>query len=294
MSDVAASTSAVACGVCPRACVLPDGATGVCGARLNRGGEVRAIGSRPGAMVLSSVALDPIEKKPISSFHPGSTVLSIGGYGCTMRCPFCQNHSIASTVPDEGLLGVSVGSWHTATEVAEAAASLEASGCIGVAYTYNEPMVFMEFMLETMEAVRALGLTNVVVTNGYATETAMREILGFADALNIDVKGFSQRVYDLLGAPGGFEAVRRSVEMAADTSHVEVTTLVVPGINDSLEEMAEEARWLASVDPSITLHITRFFPRHLMTGVEPTSVRLLYELGEVAGRYLSNVKIGNV
>ncbi len=278
------------CDVCPRRCSIPEGQLGTCGAREAKGGRVACTGSLPGAMPISSIALDPIEKKPISRFMPGSQVLSIGGFGCTMSCRFCQNHSIAmAQVPSDASLCRS-------DELVASAVALAERGCVGIAYTYNEPFVFLEFMLETMPMAHEAGLVNVVVTNGYVTEEAMSALLDHADVLNIDVKSFRPRAYEELGAPGGLEAVMRSVEMAAERAHVEVTTLVVPGLSDSPEDMEREARWLASIDPSITLHVTRFFPRHEMAGHEtrPTDVSVMRELRDVALCHLENVELGNV
>ena len=137
-------------------------------------------------------------------------------------------------------------------------------------------------------------MANVIVTNGYVNEGPLRELLPHIDALNIDLKGFSQRFYDMVGAPRGLETVKRTIELAASCAHVEVTTLVVPGENDAGDEMEAEAAWLASVDPGICLHVTRFFPRHRMLDRPPTPIATLERLAAIASRHLEHVVLGNV
>ncbi|MGI6221304.1 MAG: AmmeMemoRadiSam system radical SAM enzyme [Coriobacteriales bacterium] len=275
------------CDICPHGCSLAPGAFGLCGARRNDGGCVVSVSH--GAV--TSIALDPIEKKPLARYRPGSYVLSVGSFGCNLSCPFCQNHEIATA---RGERGLRISDRIEPAELADLADELRERGNIGIAYTYNEPFVGWEFLRDTMPLVRERGLANVVVTNGYINEQPLLELLPFIDALNIDLKGFSQRFYDMVGAPRGLETVKRTIELASRSAHVEVTTLVIPGENDSPEEMEAEAAWLASIDPEICLHITRFFPRHRMLDKPPTPIATLEKLAKVARGHLPHVVLGNV
>ena len=166
------------------------------------------------------------------------------------------------------------------------------TGNIGIAFTYNEPLVGWEYVRDTARLVKANGMANVLVTNGTASPEILEELLPLMDAMNIDLKGFRADYYRMLG--GDFDTVKAFIAKAASGCHVELTTLIVPGENDSLEEMAEEARWIAGVNPEIPLHITRFFPQYHMLDRKPTDIRRLYQLAETAGQYLANVYVGNV
>ena len=237
---------------------------------------------------LTSIALDPIEKKPLARFHPGSQVLSVGSYGCNLRCPFCQNASIACAGPEDV-------PWRemTPTELADLAASLAPQGNIGVAFTYNEPLIGFEFVDNTAREVHERGLANVLVSNGYVNDAPLQELAPFIDAANIDLKGFTQTFYDFVG--GDLETVKHTIEVlaAAPACHLEVTTLVIPGLNDSDDEIAAATQWLASLDPSIPYHLTRFFPCHNLQDRPATPVRTVHHLADVARRYLRHVYTGN-
>lgn len=239
-------------------------------------------------MKITSLALDPIEKKPLARFHPGSTILSIGSYGCTMHCPWCQNHEIAQP-SDPARLPVRE---LTPEQVADLAESCLDRGNIGVAYTYNEPFFHWRDVLECARVVHARGLKNVVVTNGLVAAEKLEELLPFIDAFNIDLKGFSQDVYNVCG--GTLEQVKETIVCANASSHVEVTTLLIPGLNDDFAQLEREAQWLASLDPVPTLHLTRFFPRYLYAGREPTPLETLYRARELTERYLDDVILGNM
>ncbi len=176
--------------------------------------------------------------------------------------------------------------------IANLAKDSEASGNIGVAFTYNEPMVGWEFVRDTAKLVREKDMVNAVVTNGSATPEILREVLPYIDAFNIDLKGFTEEYYKKLG--GDLETVKTFIQLAAESAHVELTTLIVPGENDSPEEMAREAAWIASIDEEIPLHITRFFPRYKYEGRKPTDVDRMRELAAVARKELTTVMLGNV
>lgn len=272
------------CRICPHRCSLAEGAVGRCRARVARDGEVVSLNYG----LATSLALDPIEKKPLARFHPGSTVLSVGSFGCNLSCPFCQNASIAQAGEHEVR-------WRRVEpgELVEQALRLVDRGCIGIAYTYNEPLVGFEFVRDCARLAHEAGLLNVVVSNGMICDEPLEELVPLIDAANIDLKGFSQDFYDLVG--GEYLTVRRTIERlaAAPSCHLEVTTLVVPGLNDDVGQIADAARWLASLDPAITYHLTRFFPQHLMADRPPTPIATLREAADAARRYLRDVRLGN-
>lgn len=273
--------NAVECDVCFHRCTLKEGQTGFCRARKNENGRI--IDENYGC--ISSATLDPIEKKPLAYFYPGSMILSVGSYGCNLRCPFCQNHEIAQQDLRNQCEKV------TPQQLVDKAIELKPYGNIGIAFTYNEPMISWEFIRDTAKLAHENGLKVVVVTNGTATVETLEKILPYVDAFNVDLKGYTQDYYDWLH--GDLETVKKFIETAAKKSHVEVTTLVVPGRNDSEEEMDALASFLASVDPDIPLHITRYFPRW-KEKEDPTPVATLKKLEETATKHLNRVRIGNV
>ena len=278
-----AATEAV-CETCPRHCRLADGAVGFCRARKAVGGRVVAANYGK----LTSIALDPIEKKPIAFFHPGESVLSVGSFGSNLRCPFCQNDSISQHGADELRLQTVA-----PPELAEAALRIrQERGNLGIAYTYNEPLVGWEFVRDCAREVHERGMMNVLVSNGCAESAVVEEIAPLIDAANIDLKGPSQAYYKWLD--GDFDAVCRTIRTLHGAGcHVEVTTLVVPGRNDKDEDIDAVAAFIASVSSDIPLHVTRFFPRFRMQEAQPTPVPAVYRLAEVAKRRLNRVLTGN-
>lgn len=271
------------CGLCFHHCKLEEGQTGYCRARGNRGGEIVSLNYGK----VSSLALDPIEKKPLRRFHPGSKILSVGSFGCNLRCPFCQNHEISMTGA-ENVEALRL----SPDALAEQAERLRRLGNIGAAYTYNEPLIGYEYVRDCAQTIRERGMLNVLVSNGTIEEKPWRELLPWLDAVNLDLKGFTADWYRKLG--GDLETVKRSIAMAAESGcHVEVTTLLVTGENDGAEEITALSEWLASVDASIPLHLSRFFPRYRVTDKPPTPVETVYRLADVARQYLSFVYTGN-
>ncbi len=270
------------CRICPHHCRIEEGQLGLCKARTNRKGEI--ISENYGK--LTAVALDPIEKKPLYHFYSGSRILSIGSYGCNLNCPFCQNCDISMVGRKEIETEEA-----TVEELVRKAMLLQPRGNIGIAYTYNEPLIGYEFVRDCAKAAKERGLKNVVVTNGYICEEPLMELLPYIDAFNIDLKGFREEFYHKLR--GDLATVKRTIELAAKVCHVEVTTLIVPGENDSEEEMAELSGWLAGIRPDLPLHISRFFPRWKMQDREATPVKLVYRLAEVARERLQYVYEGN-
>jgi pyruvate formate lyase activating enzyme len=244
---------------------------------------------------LTAEALDPIEKKPLAAFRPGSMILSVGSYGCNLSCPFCQNSAIARMRGDhpEGLSKPRLDESAPETLV-KTARALRERGNIGIAYTYNEPLVGYEFVRDTARLAHEFELLNVIVTNGYVNEEPLSALLPHLDAANIDLKGFTQDFYDRIGAPDGLTTVKRSIELAARMIHVEVTTLIIPGLNDDAEEIERLASWLAGIDPEIPLHLTRFHPAYRMTGTPPTPRQTIRSLVAVASLRLKTVLPGNM
>ena len=277
------------CDACPRHCKLEEGALGYCHARRCQDGRV--LPDNYGR--LTSIALDPIQKKPIARWMQGSTVLSVGSYGCNLRCPFCQNWQISQS--GEGDVPWREVSPQELVRMAlDARREQEAAGgCMaGIAYTYNEPLVGWEYVQLAHEA----GLANVLVSNGCATPQVIATLAPLVDAANIDLKSFSPAFYNACGAPAGaLDAVRHTIEvLAAEPGcHLEVTMLVVPGMNDTDAHMRSLSRWLASVDRGVVLHVTRFFPRWHMSDARPTDVQLVYHLADVAREELDCVLVGN-
>lgn len=270
------------CDLCFHRCRLEDGQTGFCRARVCRDGVVVPLNYGR----LTSLALDPIEKKPLRRFRPGSLILSVGSFGCNLRCPFCQNHEI-SMAGDGTIQAVDV----SPEQLADRAEALIPQGNIGVAYTYNEPLAGYEYVWDCAALVHGRGMVNVLVTNGTVAEQPWRELLRLLDAANIDLKGFTPAWYRRLD--GNLDTVKRSIALAAEQCHVEVTTLLVPGENDSVEEIRALAKWLASVRPDIPLHLSRFFPRYQMRDRLPTPVEQVYRLAEEARAWLAHVYTGN-
>ena len=282
------------CEVCFRHCEIPEGGKGFCGARVCIEGQVKAYNYGK----ISSIALDPIEKKPLARFFPGSYILSVGSFGCNLRCPFCQNNEISWS--DEAFAEMQNAGTMSPQELAETAAQCTSKGNIGVAFTYNEPLVGYEFVRDTARLVHALGLKNVLVSNGTAEPEILDEILPYIDAMNIDLKGFTDRYYEkVLG--GNRQMVMNFIAKAVQRCHVELTTLIIPGENDSEDEIREMSRWIAGLTDEfgrktgaeIPLHISRFFPRFHMTDRTATDVKKVYRLAEVVRENLKYVYTGN-
>ncbi|MCI8991450.1 MAG: AmmeMemoRadiSam system radical SAM enzyme [Eubacterium sp.] len=270
------------CQTCIHQCRLKPGQWGLCKARKNEEGTV--VCKNYGR--ITSLALDPIEKKPLYLFHPGSLILSVGSFGCNLRCPFCQNHEISMAGQEEIR-----NEFLSPQKLTEMALQYQHVGNIGVAFTYNEPLIGWEYVLDTARLLKKAGMKCVLVTNGTAELSVLEELLPFVDAMNIDLKGFREEYYRMLG--GSLQAVKEFIVLAAGSCHIELTTLIVPGENDAIREMEEEAVWIASVDKEIPLHITRFFPRYHMQEKAPTDVQKVHQLVQIAGKYLTNVFVGN-
>lgn len=276
----------VHCLLCPNDCRIAPGGVGICGVRENRDGRLIALTYGE----VSSVAVDPIEKKPVFHYRPGTSVFSIGSVGCSMRCGHCQNWQISRAAPGEaGLERMS------ATEVPVLALR---HGCAGVAFTYNEPVIWIEYVADVAAAAKAAGLYTVMVTNGYVTEAGLDLIGPLIDVWRVDVKGFDDATYRRLCRVPSVKPVLAAAARARDRwgMHVEVVTNVVPTINDSDETLRGIATWIAgALGPDTPWHITRFFPYLEFAHLEPTPIPTLERaraIGREAG--LHHIYVGNV
>jgi pyruvate formate lyase activating enzyme len=268
----------IACTLCPNACLIAEGKHGVCRVRFNRDGRLDI----PFYGRISALAVDPIEKKPLYHYYPGASILSAGFVGCSLRCGFCQNWHISQSTSAE--------TQFLSPEKMVAAA--QRGGSFGIAYTYSEPLIHIEYLLETAALAREAGLKNVLVSNGYINREPAEEVLGLVDAANIDLKAFDPAFYrEETG--GDLEEVKRFIAQAAGKIHLEVTTLIIPTKNDSPAQIEGIARFLASLDPRIPLHLSRYTPQHRYT-IPPTPVETVRRLAEVARAYLPFVYMGNV
>lgn len=284
----------ITCTLCFHHCELGEGQTGLCRARKMQNGSI--ICANYG--LVTSLALDPIEKKPLARFHPGSKVLSVGSFGCNMHCPFCQNFEIAAADEEQAETV-----FLSPQELTKKAFKRASAGNIGLAFTYNEPLVGYEYVRDCAELIHGYGLKNILVTNGIICEEPLLKLLPLIDAMNIDLKGFTQQCYDKLG--GDLETVKRTISLAAQHCHVEVTTLIVPrtdggagslqrsAVECSDEEMEALTEWLSSINPEIPLHLTRFFSCWKMSDCAPTDVTAIYRLAAIARKRLKYVYMGN-
>lgn len=274
------SEGKVRCGICPHRCLVTEGKYGLCRVRKNSGGTLFALNYARCA----ASALDPIEKKPLYHFYPGSTIFSLGALGCSFRCDFCQNWEIAQADAPTVKL---------APEQAVQLALEAGRDCIGLAYTYSEPLMWYEYVLDTARLAREQGLKNVVVTNGYINPEPLAALLPYIDALNIDVKAFQPQFYRRL-CGGDLEPVLETVKACVEAGcHVELTTLLVTGLNDSPEEITQLVDWVARLDPEIPLHFCRYFPRYKLD-LPPTPPESLERAWEIAREKLSYVYLGNI
>ncbi|MFO7575896.1 MAG: AmmeMemoRadiSam system radical SAM enzyme [Bacteroidales bacterium] len=270
------------CLVCPHNCKLAPGSSGICRVRKNEGRGSIALTT---CGLVSGFGSDPIEKKPLYHFYPGSTILSVGSYGCNLHCDFCQNWHISV-----GVARLS-GKKMNPEQIVEDAIAIP--GNAGIAFTYNEPVVWIEFMLDIAEKAKEAGLATVMVSNGYVNEKPLEDILKVIDAFNIDLKFFSDDSYRRYTG-GTLAPVLRSLSQIASAGrHLEVTTLVIPGLNDTESEIREITGWIAAECGNETpLHLSRYHPAHKRT-TPATPVDKLVDLHKTASETLSYVYIGN-
>ena len=268
------------CPVCPHHCALSEGQTGLCRARGNRDGRVVSLSYGR----VTSVALDPVEKKPFNRWQSGKFILSVGTFGCNLACAFCQNAAISQ-------VGAETDTEELPPErLAEIAEELAPRGNVGAAFTYNEPLIGWEYVYDSAKLLHEKGLLVALVTNGTAEPEILEKLLPYVDAMNIDLKTWSAESYRKLG--GDLETVKHTITRAAKSCHVEVTTLAAPGFGDDVAAMDEEAAWLATISEDLPLHISRYFPRWKMN--EPmTPMKTMEKLCETARKHLKYVYAGN-
>jgi pyruvate formate lyase activating enzyme len=268
------------CELCPHGCLVPEGGFGRCRARRNVSGVLYAESYGE----VSSLALDPIEKKPLRRFKPGSRILSAGGRGCNFVCRFCQNWQISQASPATRFF--------RPEQLVDLAAQKVKDGNIGLAYTYSEPAVWYEFVKDCASLAKAAGLDNVLVSNGYLNPQPLRELAPYLSAANIDLKSFTDDFYrEICG--GRLAPVQESIKILSAFCHVEVTTLIIPGYNDGEEETANIAAWLAEINPLIPLHINRYYPNYQFSAA-PTPKEKILRLQKIAGDFLRFVYAGNL
>ena len=277
------NSAEVQCLLCPHGCVIAKGQVGRCRVRKNIDGELSSLNYG----LVTAAALDPIEKKPLHRFFPGKLVFSLGTFGCNLACSYCQNWQIAHQEQER----VSA-TYLTPEEAIAKAKELIPLGNIGIAYTYSEPLMWYEYVLDTAKLAREAGLRNILVTNGYLNPKPLKELLPFIDAVNLDIKAFTEGFYHEL-CQGRLDPVLSSAKLFADKCHLEITTLLISGQNDNLEEIAALAQWIAQLDRSIPLHLTRYFPNYKLQ-LPPTPYESMQKAKEVAEGFLDDVFLGNI
>jgi len=241
-----AADTGLRCVLCPHNCVIREGNSGICGVRKNRNGSL--VSEIYGE--ITSIAVDPIEKKPLYHFYPGSSILSVGAKGCNLKCPYCQNWSISQNLDAKT-------SFLKPHELVRIAAEHSSPG---IAYTYSEPAIWTEYVLEAGAAAKESGIHNVLVTNGFINPKPLEDILSVTDAMNIDLKTFSETMFAKINK-GNLKQVLRTIESVYNsTCHLEITTLVVTGINDTMDDMRNIISFIKGIDDSIPWHISRYFP----------------------------------
>lgn len=276
MFQIQHEDGSVTCTLCPHFCHLKESELGKCRTRYNISGKL--IVNNYGKVV--SYAYDPIEKKPLNRFYPGRTIFSIGTSGCNFDCDFCQNHDL---VHFEGSSPVI--SDETILEMAQEQDS------IGIAFTYNEPTVWYEYVYDLARKSHALGLKNVLVTNGFINPAPLDKLLPYIDAMNIDLKAFSESFYDAL-CKGHLKPVLKTIELAAKCTHVEITTLLIDGLNTGDEELHALCGAIAAIDPEIPIHLSRYFPAYRMN-IPKTRLETMVRAKRIAEKHLKYVYIGN-
>lgn len=270
----------VRCRVCPHNCIIREGKSGMCRVREVEDGKLWAINYGE----ISALSLDPIEKKPLFHYKPSSEIFSIGSFGCNFTCGFCQNYAIAQFRP--------VTEYMSVDEIIKKAVEFKSQNNIGIAFTYNEPMMYYEYMIDVAKRCKSEELDVVVVTNGFINEQPLRELLPFVDAMNIDLKSFSEDFYKK-ECTGNLKDILRTIEIASKECHVEITTLLITDHNDTEEEVRKIGEFIASIDKNIPLHLSRYYPTYKFKE-EATNIDNVKKLAEIAREYLKYVYVGNV
>ncbi len=276
--------SIVKCTLCPHNCIIKPGKTGICLVRRNIEGILYA----ENYAVLSALHFDPVEKKPLYHFYPGQGVLSIGTFGCNLKCSFCQN----SDISQNGIRDPERKALTDPQEIINEA--LDIKGNIGIAYTYNEPVIWFEYVRDVAKVAEKAGLKNVMVSNGFINETPGREMIEFTDAFNIDLKGFTEDFYKK-HTSSSLEPVKETIKTIHKAGkHLEITNLVIPTLNDDPVVFEKMVEWIAlETGENTVLHLSRYYP-HFKVSLPPTEVKKLSGFYKIAKKYLKYVYLGNV
>ena len=268
------------CCLCPHNCIIGENNFGRCKVRTNEKGKLFTINYGE----ITSIALDPIEKKPLYYFKPSTCILSAGSFGCNYTCSFCQNYSISQFkakshfLPPEQLVK----------------AILTTKNNIGIAFTYNEPTIWYEYVYECAKLLKEADKSSsvVLVTNGYINEKPLSELIHYVDAMNIDLKSYSNKYYSNI-CGGNLKPVLDTIKISSKICHVEITNLLVTGENDNMDDVESIAKFLSSIDKNIPLHLTRYFPRYKLSN-PPTDIKFMLKAKEIAKKYLNKVCLGNI
>lgn len=269
----------VHCHLCPYECQIPPGGRGACTVRQNKDGVLYTLVYGK----TTSISLDPIEKKPLYHYHTGEYILSVGTRGCNLHCDFCQNWQISQDIdaPMEEI---------TSEEIIERAKEHHS---FGIAYTYNEPFIWYEFVLDTAKLAKTHGLKNVLVTNGFVNIEPLKGMLPFIDAMNIDLKAFDEDFYEKV-CKGSLKPILEVIKISAKHCHVELTNLIIPTLNDSKKMIKEMVDWIyENLGPEVPLHLSRYFPCYKMA-LPPTPIETLKMAQSIAKEKLKYVYIGNI
>lgn len=279
----------IRCLLCPHRCLIKEGQSSRCLSRKNIGGKLYSLNY---GKVLGA-ALDPIEKKPLYRFYPSSYIFSVGTFGCNFDCLFCQNHSLVHSVPIEEKTEKKPNNYRDEVSPEELIGAVLKTPSIGIAFTYNEPTVWYEYIKDVLPLAKEKDLKTVLVTNGFIEEEPLHGILPMVDAMNIDLKSFSPQFYTKV-CKGKIEPVINTIKKAASQIHLEVTCLVIEGYNSSDGEMEALSQMLSKIRPDIPLHISAFYPAYKMKDKAPTRPETIRHLCKTAQRNLKYVYPGNI
>ncbi|MDW7668963.1 MAG: AmmeMemoRadiSam system radical SAM enzyme [Bacillota bacterium] len=267
----------IKCTLCPHNCLINEGNLGVCKQRKNINGKLISLNYSK----ITSLGIDPIEKKPLYHFMEGTKTFSLGSAGCNFSCKFCQNYRIAKEE-----------AYYEMVEPKEAVEKALSNNMPSISFTYNEPTIWYEYMLETAKLAKKKNLKTICVTNGFINPEPLEKILEYIDAFNVDLKAFNSNFYkDLCG--GSLEPVLNSIKMINKKAHLEITTLVIGGDKGNVKDVENIIKWIGKLDKKIPLHLSRYFPAYMMKE-PPTEIDTLLELKKLGEKYLDNIYIGNV
>ncbi len=268
----------IKCTLCPHNCLISEGEMGICKQRKNINGKLISLNYSK----ITSLGVDPIEKKPLYHFMEGTKTFSLGSMGCNFSCKFCQNYRIAKEENP----------YYEIVEPKEAVEKALDNNIPSISFTYNEPTVWYEYVLETAKLAKENNLKTICVTNGFINSEPLKKLLEYIDAFNVDLKAFDSNFYkDLCG--GRVEPVLNSLEIINKKAHLEVTTLVIGGDKGNVKDVKNIIKWISKLDRKIPLHLSRYFPAYMMKE-PPTDIETLIKLKNIGEEYLDELYIGNV